>query len=208
MISLLLVFAFILWTNIAIPSINILILTAMIIIAVYKFPKLFKSALLWYLISLILGLVAAYFYESYWVIYITRGYVSLAIFYVVMFTGVTPKKWPLTQTLVRVRGTFSIIGFLLITPHALLHLFEVLDGVDLFGIATYALMIPLTIISFQVIRREIQPKDWLNIQKVSYIIYIILFIHVLIVSSWQDKVVYITILTLYVNNKLYKEFYK
>jgi DMSO/TMAO reductase YedYZ heme-binding membrane subunit len=125
-----------------------------------------------------------------------------------MFAGVFPKRFKITQLMIKYRGLLSIIGFILVTPHALLHLFEFLNGINLFGIAAYALMVPLTLISFQVVRREIKPKDWNTILKASYIIYTLLFLHVLWVAPYEDKLLYIVILTLYINNKLLLEFKK
>ncbi len=90
----------------------------------------------------------------------------------------------------------------------MLRLFGVLGSINLYGIAAYVIMIPLTVISFTIIRKEIEPKDWLNIQKAAYAIYVILFIHLMVVAAWPDKVVYGIILTLYINNKLLKEFKK
>ena len=69
-------------------------------------------------------------------------------------------------------------------------------------------MVPLTIISFQIIRREIDNKDWIMIQKAAYGIYLILFVHLLFVAEWENKVVYAVLFTLYLNNKLIKELKK
>ena len=125
---------------------------------------------------------------------------------VVMFAGVFPQKWTLTKNLRRNRGVFSILAFLFITPHAILHVLGVIGVVNLYGLAAYILMVPLTIISFRVIRKEIDPKDWFRIQKAAYAIYVLLFVHLLVVSSFENKIVYAVLLTLYVNNKFYKEF--
>jgi DMSO/TMAO reductase YedYZ heme-binding membrane subunit len=125
-----------------------------------------------------------------------------------MFTGVLPEKWKITRLMIKTRGAFSIIGFILISPHAFLHLFNVFEGINLFGIIAYALMVPLTIISFKTIRREINPRDWKIIQKASYFIYFSLFLHLLLVGDWFDKIIYAIVLTLYINNKLIKEYKK
>ena len=48
----------------------------------------------------------------------------------------------------------TILGFILITPHAFLHAFGFFTTIDLFGIATYVVMIPLTLVSFKIINVE------------------------------------------------------
>ena len=125
-----------------------------------------------------------------------------------MMVGVLPNKSELARKIKKVRGVLSIMSFILITPHAMLHIFQIYSGVNLFGIVSYALMLPLTIISFQIIRREMKPKDWITVQKGAYIIYIALFAHLLWVGLWPDKVIYAILFTLYVNNKLIKELKK
>ena len=125
-----------------------------------------------------------------------------------MFMGVLPNKWTLTRNLKKNRGVFSILAFMLISPHAIGHIFGFLGSVNLFGIIAYAIMVPLTIISFRVIRKEINPKDWFTIQKAAYLVYIALFTHLILISAWENKIVYAVLLTLYVNNKLIKEYRK
>jgi DMSO/TMAO reductase YedYZ heme-binding membrane subunit len=142
------------------------------------------------------------------VTFIVRGYVGYSMFLVVMMVGVLPNKWTISRNIKKYRGVLSILGFVLITPHAFLHVFGFLDDVNLFGIIAYVLMVPLTIISFQIIKKEISPQDWLTVQKAAYIIYGALFLHLIVVADWFDKIIYAVLLVLYLNNKLYKEFRK
>jgi DMSO/TMAO reductase YedYZ heme-binding membrane subunit len=128
--------------------------------------------------------------------------------FVVMVSGVLPKDWLLTRNLKRNRGMFSILSFIFISPHAISHALGLVGGISIFGIAAYILMIPLTIISFQIIRKEIDNKEWIKIQKAAYVIYLSLFIHLLVVADWENKVIYAVLFTLYVNNKLIKELRK
>jgi len=208
MISILLILLFILVTNLLPISINITLLSFFLVISIYKFPKIFSKDVFFYFLATGVAIFSIIFNDLYIFDYVLKGYMSIAIFIVIMFTGVIPIKWKLTQILVKTRGLLSIIGFILISPHASLHLLGLFSGINLFGIAAYALMIPLTIISFKTIRREINPRDWKNIQKASYIIYGLLYLHILWVGSWTDKLVYIVLFVLYINNKLFKEFKK
>lgn len=208
MLSVILLFLFILITNVATISMNIVLMALILMMVIYRFEWVFKPTLLWYILSLIITSLTFFFYPLPFVTYISHGYISLAIFIVIMFTGVFSKKWTLTKRLLKYRGTLSIIGFILILPHALLHLLGIYENIQLFGIVAFALMLPLTIVSFQVIRKEIKSRDWINIQKMAYIIYVALYLHVLFVSEWHDKLVYIVLLTLYLNHKILKEFFK
>lgn len=208
MISILLLLLFAIVSDLLIVSLDTLFIAAIILIILYRFDGILKYTKTWYIISLMLGLIASYFYDVSYFNWIIQGHLSIAIFMVIMFAGVFDTSWLLTKRMLKYRGMLSIIGFIIISPHALLHLLGVIGSINLFGIAAYALMIPLTIISFQVIRREIKPKDWNTIQKASYLIYILLFVHVLWVASPYDQLVYIVMMTLYINNKLIKEFKK
>jgi DMSO/TMAO reductase YedYZ heme-binding membrane subunit len=161
-----------------------------------------------YPLGLILGVISVFFYKDFYLRYVLNGLIGYGFFLVVMMVGVLPNKWTLSRRIKKVRGNLSILGFILISPHALMHIFGVFGTIDLFGIAAYALMVPLTIISFKVIKREIKPADWLKIQKGAYGIYLLLFVHLLVVSSWENKIIYAVIVTIYINNKLIKEFRK
>jgi len=187
---------------------SVLAVAGIVVAVSYKFPTFFKREILFYLLALALGVVGAIFYKESWTFLITKGIIGYGFITVVMFVGVLPNRWTVSRNIKRYRGVFSIMGFILISPHALLRVFGVFGSVNLFGIAAYVIMVPLTIISFKIIRHEINPKDWFTIQKAAYGVYGILFIHLMVVAAWPDKVVYGVLLTLYVNNKLIKEFKK
>ncbi|QMS84296.1 hypothetical protein [Candidatus Xianfuyuplasma coldseepsis] len=208
MIGVILVLLMLLIVDVMSVSLNILAVAGMLTALLYKWPHLFQARILWYFLSLVLAVLAVIFHTEEWMDYVTRGYLPYAILFVVMMVGVLPNKWTVSRHIKKRRGTLSIMGFILISPHAVLHVFEVFDGINLFGIVAYVLMVPLTIISFQIIKREIKPKDWLLVQKAAYIIYLALFAHLLWVGEWFDKVIYGMLLILYVNNKLLKEFSK
>jgi DMSO/TMAO reductase YedYZ heme-binding membrane subunit len=208
MISVTMVLVLVLVLGILPNSLDILAISGIIVSLTMKFNKLFNKAVIWYVAFFVLGVITMIFYQQPYLRLLTGGMIGYGFFLVVMFVGVLPNKWGVTRGIKKNRGVFSIIGFLAITPHAMLHIFGIYSTIDLFGIAAYVLMVPLTFISFRVIRKEIPVKDWFTIQKGAYGIYVALFVHLLVVSSWQNKVVYAVLLTLYVNNKLLKEFRK
>lgn len=206
MIGIILLFLFLLVIGILPNSIHILLVSGILLAVSYKFKYFFKHAWIFYVVAVVLSGVTFIFYNQPYLHYMTSGIIGYGFMFVVMFAGVFPRTWTLSKNLRRNRGVFSIMSFLLITPHALLHVLEVIGVVNLFGLAAYLIMIPLTIISFKVIRKEIEPKDWFRIQKAAYVIYLLLFVHLLTVASMENKIVYAVLLTLYLNNKLYKEF--
>lgn len=185
---------------------NIIAISGIIVSLLVKFRNMYNKSVVWYILFILLGIVAVMFYKEPYLSVITGGFIGYGFFLVVMFTGVIPNQWDVTRLLKKNRGYLSILGFLAITPHAFLHVFGLFNKVDLFGIAAYVIMVPLTAVSFKVVKREINVKDWLTIQKGAYGIYLILFVHLLIVSEWQNKIVYSVLLTLYINNKLLKEY--
>ena len=189
-------------------SVNIIAVSGILIILAYKYRDMFKKAYIYYLIGLTLSSLSLVFYESIYTELIIQGIIGYSFMFVVMISGVLPSKWLLTRNLKRNRGMFSILSFIFISPHAISHALGLIGGISIFGIAAFILMIPLTIISFQIIRREIDNKDWIKIQKVAYVIYLTLFIHLLVVAEWENKVIYAVLFTLYLNNKLIKELRK
>lgn len=184
---------------------TILVISGLFTVLIYKYDILFKKSYLLYIISLVLSILSVVYYKEIYFKFIVQGLLGYAAFLIVMMVGVLPNKWTISRKIKRYRGELSIAGFILITPHALLRIFGVISSVDIFGIAAIVIMIPLTIISFKFVRKEIDPKDWFRIQKGAYAIYVILFIHLISVSAWENKIVYAVLLTLYINNKILKE---
>jgi len=208
MIGVILVLVTLLVLGVLPNSLNVLVVSGIISVISYKYRDFFKKSVIFYVIALIVVGISVWFYQESWTYLITKGIIGYGFIVVVMFVGVLPNKWTLSRNIKKNRGTYSILGFILISPHAILRVFGVLGSVNIFGIAAYVIMIPLTIISFRVIRKEIDPKDWFMIQKAAYVIYGLLFIHLIVVAGYPDKIVYAVLLTLYVNNKLIKEFRK
>ena len=189
-------------------SVNIIAVSGVILILAYKFRNMFKKAYIYYLIGLLLSSLSLFFYDSIYSELIITGIIGYSFLFVVMISGVLPKEWLLTRNLKRNRGMFSILSFIFISPHAISHALGLVGGISIFGIAAYILMVPLTIISFQIIRKEMDNMEWIKIQKAAYVIYLTLFIHLLVVADWENKLIYGVLFTLYINNKLIKEFKK
>ena len=141
-----------------------------------------------------------------------EGFVGLSILYVVMVTGALKDKSKLKIKLAGIRREYSIIGFILITPHATKYFLEFLSGdikIPLFGILGYAIMIPLFITSFYTIRKKMSRHAWVTLQKIAYGTYFVLFIHLIKnASSTQNLVAYVVLFVGYFIMKIYREVVK
>ena len=189
-------------------ALSIIVFSGIFTVLIYKYDVLFKKAYILYIISLVLSVLSIVYYKETYVYYITKGIAGYGAFLVVMMVGVLPNKWTLSRKIKKYRGELSIIGFILISAHAILRIFGLLGWINLFGVAAYVIMIPLIFTSFKLIKKDNSSLMVSALIIAAYGIYVILFAHLLMVSSWENKIVYAVLLTLYVNNKLIKEFKK
>jgi DMSO/TMAO reductase YedYZ heme-binding membrane subunit len=138
-----------------------------------------------------------------------QGFLGLSFFYIVMLTGALKKKSKLRIKYAGIRKEYSILGFIFITSHALKYFVEFLDGeiaLEWFGVAIYLIMLPLFITSFMVIRKKMSRKAWVYLQKLAYVSYIILFIHLILnASNTPNLVVYLLLFIPYIVMKLVRE---
>lgn len=140
-----------------------------------------------------------------------QGYLGLSFLYVVMFTGALKDKSTLSKKFMAVRREYSIIGFIFVSSHALKYLIEFLNGEIRFewlGVIPYVIMIPLFITSFMVFRKKFTYTSWKKLQRFSYIAYILIFVHLIIVAALPNLAVYIVLFVPYIILKLLKEFKK
>ena len=138
-----------------------------------------------------------------------QGFLGLSFFYIVMMTGALKKKSKLRIKFAGIRREYSILGFILVTPHALKYFVEYLDGeiaLEWWGVITYLVMLPLFITSFMVIRKKMSRNAWVYLQKLAYVSYITLFIHLILnASSIINLVVYLALFVPYISMKIYRE---
>jgi len=72
---------------------------------------------------------------------------------------------------------------------------------EIFGVIACAIMIPLFITSFTSVKKRMKNKTWYKLQKWAYLVYLLTFIHLIVVSSPSHALVYIIIFTIYVSLK-------
>jgi len=149
----------------------------------------------------VLSNLAFIFKDATLTIPIMQGFLGLSFFYLVMITGALKKTSKIRVKLMGVRREYSILGFIAIAPHALNYTIQGLDGtrqLEWFGLIAFVLMIPLFVTSFISIRKKMKVKTWNLLQSAAYIIYILLFIHLILnYTKTINLVLYLVIFIFY-----------
>ena len=127
---------------------------------------------------------------------LARGTLAGALFILVMVASVCPVA-KLRGLLLRTRGEMAIIAALLTLIHNISYgkhyfvaLFTKISDLDaprifaaVLSLVMIVLLIPLTVTSFMVIRKKMNPKKWKSLQRLSYLFYGLLFIHISMIFS-------------------------
>lgn len=203
MITTILLLGIIVFVNKEIHSIDVLALSGIFLIIAYWYERRSTTDWLLYLAAVFISTASLFFNVE----VVRIGAVGFGLLNVVMFTGVLPDRWDITKKLKGYRAVYSILGVILVIPHASLNLFVDRD-VSIFGIAALVIMLPLFITSFELVKKEMKLTEWVKLQKAAYLVYVLLFIHLIAVGDWYGKVIYAVMMTLYINNKLVKELAK
>lgn len=160
-------------------------------------------------IFVVLGVVLA---DKPFMLPLTKGYLGFAFWYVVMMTGAINPKWKLTAKLKAVRGVYSVMGFILLLPHPLRYAAEVLSAqreFPIFGVVAFAIMVPLFITSYMVIRTKMKATDWKKLQSLAYISYGLIFIHLIVRATTPiNRILAIVMGIIYVGLKIQFELNK
>ena len=135
--------------------------------------------------------------------YVTFGFIALAFFIVVMFTGALDQG-RLRKRLLAVRAELAIIGTVYLIPHFLAFTNLVLEDLGLFhatlnfylGLVAGAILFPLTISSFTYIRKQMGFKAWKAFHKLAYFGYLAIAVH-LIVQNTVRVWIYVGLFGLY-----------
>lgn len=130
-----------------------------------------------------------------WVIPLfSKGAIATGFWAVVMWAGALSRGKQFGRMLLSVRGQLSIIAALLTLSHAVsrgtMYIQMLLrprfspDAVFLTTCLTVLLllviMLPLTVLSFKHVRRRVAPKKWKRIQRLAYLFYGLIYVHVLV----------------------------
>ena len=121
-----------------------------------------------------------------------RGILAGSLFIWVMIAPVLPKRFSGRKTIYLLRGEMAISASLITLAHNLAFGGKYFGAV-FFGQGHISLMelhaaivsclmilllIPLTITSFQTVRRKMQAKTWKKLQNCSYLFYLLLYLHI------------------------------
>ena len=121
-----------------------------------------------------------------------RGILAGSLFIWVMIAPVLPKRFSGRKTIYLLRGEMAICASLITLAHNLAFGGKYFGAV-FFGQGHISLMelhaaivsclmilllIPLTITSFQTVRRKMQAKTWKKLQNWSYLFYLLLYLHI------------------------------
>ncbi len=130
--------------------------------------------------------------------YITRGTFATAMFIWVMYARILPKGTKTMANFMSLRAPLAIGATMLILIHNVFYLIQyvsrMLNGKGLssleifagvFSLAMVFLVLPLTATSFMTIRKKMNPVTWKKLQRLSYIFYGLIYLHVFLLFSRQ-----------------------
>lgn len=169
--------------------------------ALKKYPYIFYS------VAALLTVVMAFlpsvdthnlpvFVNTYILGLFTRGTLATALWCVVMISGALPNGSVPIKKLMPIRGELSIFTAILTLGHNIGYgrtyfvlLFtnrERMSENQIYAsictIIMLAIMIPLTVMSFPKIRKKINARLWKKIQRIAYLFYALIYIHVMLLT--------------------------
>ena len=121
-----------------------------------------------------------------------RGVLAGSLFIWVMIAPVLPKSFSGRKTIYLLRGEMAICASLITVAHNLAfggkyfgalffgqgHISLMELHAAIVSCLMILLLIPLTITSFQTVRRKMQAKSWKKLQNWSYLFYLLLYLHI------------------------------
>ena len=121
-----------------------------------------------------------------------KGVLAGSLFILVMLAPVLPKRFSGRKTIYLLRGEMAISASLITLAHNLAfggkyfgalffgqgHISLMELHAAIVSCLMILLLIPLTITSFQTVRRKMQAKSWKKLQNWSYLFYLLLYMHI------------------------------
>ena len=180
----------------------IVILTLICSLAFFHFfgKALKKKPAVLYGICILLSLVSIFypregglpFLDFFFKKIMQRGVLAGSLFIWVMLASVLPKSFAGRKTIYLLRGEMAICASLITLAHNLAfggkyfgalffgqgHISLMELHAAIVSCLMILLLIPLTITSFQTVRRKMQAKSWKKLQNWSYLFYLLLYLHI------------------------------
>lgn len=195
-----------------------------------KYPKLF------FIISILISIIVLINRSSlinipknFFISNIVKGALPSGIFILIMYIGALNNNWKITKRLKAIRAELSIIACIMILAHNIslgftgksAYFINLVNGVSAFkppqrfyaaliSLVLILIMIPLFITSFKSIRKRMSQKSWNNLHKLSYLFYLLILVHVLVLwipsypKHFTDVIIYIAIYLVYLILKIIK----
>ena len=180
----------------------IVILTLLCSLAFFHFfgKALKKKPAVLYGICILLSLVSIFypreggipFLDFFFKKIMQRGVLAGSLFIWVMLAPVLPKSFSGRKTIYLLRGEMAICASLITLAHNLAfggkyfgalflgqgHISLMELHAAIVSCLMILLLIPLTVTSFQAVRRKMQAKSWKKLQNWSYLFYLLLYLHI------------------------------
>ena len=180
----------------------IVILTLICSLAFFRFfgKALKKKPAVLYGICILLSLVSIFypregglpFLDFFFKKIMQRGVLAGSLFIWVMLAPVLPKSFSGRKTIYLLRGEMAICASLITLAHNLAfggkyfgalflgqgHISLMELHAAIVSCLMILLLIPLTVTSFQAVRRKMQGKTWKELQNWSYLFYLLLYLHI------------------------------
>lgn len=166
-----------------------------------KFSNFINKNNKWlYLFSVVLSVVSIFLGTK---SPVTQGSIPLALFTLVMFIGVLNENKNYTKNLLSVRAELSIIASILLLPHVILlspYLYSNNIGISenilttalyLMGIVAFIIIIPLFVTSFKPEEMKKKSPKWKKLQRLSYLVYLLIFGHLIVVALYNNEKTFI-----------------
>lgn len=170
-----------------------------LIIIVFAQNSIRKHPVCWYCLaflisvaSLILPETAPEWLSDILTDYISRGTLATALFILVMYARILPAQSRISHILMHLRASLAIMAAIMILSHNITCFVQyhkharlgnfvmtppeiIAAGCTVFMIL---LLIPLTFTSFSFIRRKMRGTTWKKVQRLSYLFYALIYLHV------------------------------
>ena len=110
-----------------------------------------------------------------------------------MLGGAFKHKSKAKIALMRVRRELAILGFLFLLPHAVLRGSLALTGFNFTGLIAFWIIVPLVITSWPSVRKKMSPKRWKEVHKFAYIVYVMIYVHLVFDVSLVNGSIFMTL---------------
>lgn len=176
--------------------------TALLFIALLETPWLKKHPSLLYVAAMAMDALYAYGIISgasgglwyYFMPVMQRCVIAFVLFTVVMFVGVFDERSPIKARLLPIRRQMSILACIFCCCHVAFYGFSYLPRLTetlaanafvaiLVGLVVAALMIPLLVTSFMVVKTKMHAATWKKVQQLAYPFYLLTLVHLIVLLA-------------------------